>query len=79
MLVNVSISLLECSALGIRETVLLELRRDGRPSELLIIGGFSLGRRYVADGLMWPEVTKPVDSSEPGHLDDLQVTPRPRR
>jgi hypothetical protein len=61
-----------------RRPVLLELRRNGEPSEFCIISGFRLGRWDVADGLKQPPVIEPVDPLERGHLDGLQVTPRPK-
>jgi hypothetical protein len=58
-------------------TVLLELRRNGEPSEFCPISGFRLGRWDFADGLKQPMVIEPVDPCERDQLDGLQVTPRP--
>lgn len=55
---------------------MLESRFDGRPSELLIISGFCLGRGNVADGAEKPAIVKPVYPVERRHFNALQAAPR---
>ncbi len=56
---------------------MLESHPHGGPSELLIISSFGLSRRDIADRSEQPSIVEPVNPFKRGHLNGLQVAPRP--